>query len=998
MILIVLSLIVCFIIAIRFFYRRPLKYAVKNDTLNKKDCEEVNYGETEKLDIFKKFPIFFSVKLNASQQTGKRVRVQHTCKFKQGEVINETCIVREGRIAIYYKGKVIAVKKSGSLIFRHDLFETRDIKAVVMEESTVYLVTHEVNSYLYYLFLNKVHVNLFCNFFKQIHVFHRYEKDNFECSTFVTNSDTRELIKFMTSLGLYENPFGSSIAENETMMELTGCSGSAQPDIFRSLRMRIGKRIEEMFGLNLDDARRTDFYEQFKLYHLAFDQVLKEEGSDLDKVFIVLHGKLMVDYSYQENPIILIRNNIFGYFKAVFNLNEGYMIRAKENTLIFTVEIDVLRNLGFKPEKMNMNILKDISSLLSLIDYAAEWIRLEPGQILEDSDEPNEHLYIIDDGMMRVYDSKNKEDLHFSSVEYGAGAEFGKRELITENGINEKYIASKTTDIIKLHKNLIFHFMQGSPPFCIEYTKTLFIENKTNKCKTVGIILSDERMRSFPFRLKAVLPNNTLFLTYKNVTTFLGSNMFDTLGELKFMDFIKRNQKKNELIIILLENRFSGLAKNIVNFCDVLLLVGDVEILDKLYCSVELVNLYQNRTDIKSRNDGSIYKNLIYSNNPLSSKSQSQLHKKPNRLEKMVGNIQKNIGMKSPSQISNSNEFKNKNEHKFIRYNKIHHVLSPSSNHFCMKDFERLSRSLLSKRIGLVLSGGGARGIAHIGIIQALEEEGIPIDVVGGTSMGAFIGGLYARKCDNISVFRDTKKLCNKMGSKWRQLFDLTYPVCSLFTGYAFNRMISTIFKDTMIEDLWIDYFCVTTNITTFEEMIHRKGLLWRYVRASMSLAGYLPPLCDPDENNSFNLLLDGGYVNNVPTDVMLSMGVNKVIAIDVGSSVINDHYNYGDTLNGFSAFFNRFFKNRKYLTVNEIQYRLAYITTQKKMRDLCDDRVILLRPDIDDYKTMDFGRFEEIVACGYSYGRRMINEWKKEDRYKELLGMKSKAKRRYSI
>jgi lysophospholipid hydrolase len=98
-------------------------------------------------------------------------------------------------------------------------------------------------------------------------------------------------------------------------------------------------------------------------------------------------------------------------------------------------------------------------------------------------------------------------------------------------------------------------------------------------------------------------------------------------------------------------------------------------------------------------------------------------------------------------------------------------------------DFSRLARRLLSKSIGLVLGGGGAKGIAHVGILRAFEEVGIPIDMVGGTSMGAFVGGVYARETDYVSVLGRTKLFSFRANSLWRFCLDLTYPIVSMTTG-----------------------------------------------------------------------------------------------------------------------------------------------------------------------------------------------------------------------
>jgi lysophospholipid hydrolase len=111
---------------------------------------------------------------------------------------------------------------------------------------------------------------------------------------------------------------------------------------------------------------------------------------------------------------------------------------------------------------------------------------------------------------------------------------------------------------------------------------------------------------------------------------------------------------------------------------------------------------------------------------------------------------------------------------------------SPNIYSGIRSDFARLARRLLSKSVGLVLGGGGAKGIAHVGIIRAFEEVGIPIDMVGGTSMGAFVGGVYARETDHVSVYGRCKLVSVRINSVWRMFLDLTYPVLSLTTGLIY--------------------------------------------------------------------------------------------------------------------------------------------------------------------------------------------------------------------
>ena len=184
-------------------------------------------------------------------------------------------------------------------------------------------------------------------------------------------------------------------------------------------------------------------------------------------------------------------------------------------------------------------------------------------------------------------------------------------------------------------------------------------------------------------------------------------------------------------------------------------------------------------------------------------------------------------------------------------------------------DFRRLGRYLTGNSVGVVLGGGGARGMSHVSVLRALEEAGIPVDYVGGTSIGAFMGALYASKTDSIDMYRTVARFARGMGSVWKQIRDLTLPITSYFTGLAFNRIIVSVFEDLKIEDFFLPFFCVTTDLTDSAEKIHQNGSAWRYIRASMTLTGYLPPICDTevaaDGQEKTHFLVDGGYVNELP-------------------------------------------------------------------------------------------------------------------------------------
>lgn len=320
-------------------------------------------------------------------------------------------------------------------------------------------------------------------------------------------------------------------------------------------------------------------------------------------------------------------------------------------------------------------------------------------------------------------------------------------------------------------------------------------------------------------------------------------------------------------------------------------------------------------------------------------------------------------------------------------------AVGPTAN-LSNDDFGRLTRRLLGRSIGVVLGGGGARGLSHVGVIQALVEAGIPIDTVGGTSIGALMAALYSRDVDCYTATAFAKIFSKRLASRWRQALDLTYPITSWVTGHAFNRSLWILFGDRHIEDLWLPFFCVTTDIAHSKMMVHRAGYVWRYVRASMSLSGMLPPLCD----DGTYLLVDGGYMDNVPVDVMrCEPGVATVIAVDVGAEDSNEITDYGDTLSGWWLLFQRLIGRKvKIPTLAEIQYRLAYVNCIAKLEQVKaeaaqGERLIYMRPPVERFGGMDFGKHAELVRIGYEYGQKMVDEWRRDGTLNKLLRVSSR-------
>jgi predicted acylesterase/phospholipase RssA len=184
---------------------------------------------------------------------------------------------------------------------------------------------------------------------------------------------------------------------------------------------------------------------------------------------------------------------------------------------------------------------------------------------------------------------------------------------------------------------------------------------------------------------------------------------------------------------------------------------------------------------------------------------------------------------------------------------------------------DRFIRFLTGRAFGVVLNGGGARGLAHIGVLKALDELQIPIDFIGGASAGAFISGMYAFSGVSEAIKFSELHVHDSIR-------ELTLPMMGLFKGKVLSDKCRSFFGEARIEDLWLRYFCVSTNVTQAKLQIHDKGPIWLAVRTSCSVPALYPPIYDEE----YSMLIDGGVINNMPVDVMRKMICGgKILAVD---------------------------------------------------------------------------------------------------------------------
>ncbi|MBW2113821.1 MAG: patatin-like phospholipase family protein, partial [Deltaproteobacteria bacterium] len=177
------------------------------------------------------------------------------------------------------------------------------------------------------------------------------------------------------------------------------------------------------------------------------------------------------------------------------------------------------------------------------------------------------------------------------------------------------------------------------------------------------------------------------------------------------------------------------------------------------------------------------------------------------------------------------------------------------------------------KKIGLALGSGSARGWAHIGVIEALNEAGIQIDYVAGTSVGAVVGAVYAsgkiHSFENSILQFDWKKVVS--------FLDVVFPKSGLIDGNKIADFVRTHVEEKNIENLSLPFRAISTDLVTGNEVVFQEGDIIEAVRASISIPGIFTPL-RKDEMT----LVDGGLVNPVPVSVVMEMGADYVIAVDL--------------------------------------------------------------------------------------------------------------------
>ncbi|XP_006900732.1 PREDICTED: patatin-like phospholipase domain-containing protein 7 [Elephantulus edwardii] len=742
--------------------------------------------------------------------------------------------------------------------------------------------------------------------------------------------------------------------------------------------------------MKLDDPSLLDG--RVTLLHVPAGTVVSRQGDQDVSILFVVSGLLHVYQrkidSKEDTCLFLTRpGEMVGQLAVLTGEPLIFTVKANKDCCFLSISkahfYEIMRKQPTVVLGVAHSVVQRMSSFVRQIDFALDWMEVEAGRAVYRQGDKSDCTYIVLSGRLRSVIRKDDGKKRLVG-EYGRGDLIGVVETLTHQARATTVHAVRDTELAKLPTGAltsikrkfpqvvtrlihllgekILGSLQQGPVAGHQYGLPMVstqwdMGNPASNLATVAImpVSEDVPLPAFALELQHALHaiGPVLLLTSDNIKQRLGSAALDSVHEYRLSSWLGQQEDIHRIVLYQADSTLTPWTQRCIRQADCILIVG----LGEQEPTVGQLEQMLENTAVRAQ------KQLILlhrEEGPEPARTVEWLN--------MRSWCSGHMHLCCPRRV-----FSRRSLPKLVEmYQRVYQRLPDRHS-----DFSRLARVLTGNAIALVLGGGGARGCSQVGIIRALSECGVPVDMVGGTSIGAFMGALYAEERNYSRMRIRAKQWAENMTSMVNTVLDLTYPITSMFSGAGFNSSVYNVFKDRQIEDLWLPYFTVTTDITASAMRVHMDGSLWRYVRASMSLSGYMPPLCDPKDGH---LLMDGGYINNLPADVARSLGAKVVLAIDVGSQDKTDLTNYGDSLSGWWLLWKRWnplASKVKVLNMAEIQTRLAYVCCVRQLEmvknsDYCE----YLRPPIDSYGTLDFTKFDEICEVGYQYGRTVFDIW----------------------
>jgi len=714
-----------------------------------------------------------------------------------------------------------------------------------------------------------------------------------------------------------------------------------------------------------EDSLQTLFTDLTEIF-LSQGETLFQPGDPSDALYFIIKGQLKAVFTQKDGSQVVLSKmgagEIVGEIQILLGGKRTIIVTAINNTQLLKLPKAAFESLVEKSPEVLQKMAGVISQRLRRsqlvtilpnlfgnsmtcreIESQIEWVHLRRGEALFRQGEVGDSLYMVISGRLRAVIEDDKGNEHVIS-EIFQGESIGEMALFTGEERGASIYALRDCDLVKLSQSAFEHLIKQNPQMMMAISKTLIsrlrqktIRSSPRHCTTVNIaivpITSNAPLTDFSIRLVSALSifDSTLHLTSDRVDSLMEITGAAQMSpkkpqSIRLVTWLDEQENKHRLILYQADMTVTVWTKWCLRRADQILLVADTTnhvTLDEM--KTALLNAKCLTTDV------SRILVLLYPDG----------NQQPSGTQQWLSAWQA----------------------------KIHHHIRWDRN----ADFERLARFLSGRAIGLVLSGGGARAFAQFGVFQALKEAGIPIDMIGGTSMGAFMGAQCAAEWTLETMLRINRKgLIESNPFK-----EFTLPIVSLVGSRKLQANLKRAFGERHIEDLWLNFFCISSNLSTQEMVIHQEGLLEKALRCSAAIPGIAEPVV---ENGS--LLVDGGLFNNLPVDVMREF-CDTIIAVDVSSNT-NLAVNYETMPSSWDVFRSRILPFKKSIQIPSLPDILigatlvSSIQKAKQVKALAD---LYIRPPVEKFGLLEFTALEKLIEIGYEHAKNEIAKWEMKNR-----------------
>ncbi|MEE3235029.1 MAG: cyclic nucleotide-binding and patatin-like phospholipase domain-containing protein [Candidatus Latescibacterota bacterium] len=692
-------------------------------------------------------------------------------------------------------------------------------------------------------------------------------------------------------------------------------------------------------------------------------------GDPSDSMYVVAEGELDVFISEETDGEIPVNTigpkDVVGEIQLLTGGERLATVRSRQNSRLIRVRKDAFEKIAEAEldfaQKLNEIILERIKrnqltsilpkifgslepSQVERLESLADWVQLPQGDVLFQEGDEGDSFYVLVSGLLGIsVKDPNGDSILINRIKYGEVV--GEMALLSEEPRSGTIHAVRDAELVRYHKDEFFRFLEQYPKLLLQITRLIVarlrqsMSQNFNKTHTSFITLvpasSNAPLAEFSTKLNKALESLSSVLSVNCdsierdlATPGIARVDLDSPQSARVAAWLSAQEDKYEYILLQAEHADSPWTQRCMQQSDQIITIG---LAGEEPCPQGVERKY------------------VYDSDRLK-------------------DIPKRLVIIHPEECIQPNGTKHWLKPRDVE---MHHHLKISNQ----KDFQRLSRFITDQAICLALGGGGARGFSHAGALRALNEKNIPIDIIGGTSMGAIIGGMYALGIEPDQMVKRFEAANTK--NTW--LRQLTLPLLSFVDGGGYADAMRKIYGDVDTEDLWLPFFCVSSNISRACMKVHRDSPLWRNIRASSGIQGLFPPVIFNGE-----LHVDGALFSNLPADVMKKTCNGNVIAIDVTPPVdLAQNAEYGESISGWKILWNKFIKRDKthsYPDIGTVLQRAGEaVSNSNQKKAISETADFYIRMPVDHINILDFKRSNELENIGYMFAKEMLEKSRNE-------------------